>query len=72
MSRILFRLLTQANHHAPDRLRQFIRAASWKDAGESAAQHHLCLSLGDAAADFLGDGNWAPDPAGWGFPEEPS
>lgn len=69
MSRILFRLLTQSSHHAPDRLRQFIRAASWIDAGESAAQQHLGLSLGDAASDFLGDGNWTPDPARWVFPE---
>lgn len=65
MSRILFRLLTQANHRAPERLRHFIRDAAWEDAGEASAQQHLGFSLGEAAADFLGNGDWTPDPARW-------
>jgi hypothetical protein len=69
MSRILFRLLTQASHHATVRLRQFIGEASWNDAGEAAAQQHLGLGLGEVAAEFLGDGNWAPAPKRWNLAE---
>jgi hypothetical protein len=43
----------------------FIRAAHYSDAGESAAEELLGCSVGDAVAGLLGDGYWAPDPEAW-------
>lgn len=39
---------------------QFVGRAHYDDAGQTAALDSLGLSLGDAAATFLGDGNWRP------------
>ena len=65
MSRILFRVLSQTTYHAKDRFRRFISDAHFSDAGEAASQQHLGLSLGEAAADFLGEGDWEPHPFRW-------
>lgn len=39
----------------------FVSHAQWSDGGERAAVEHLGFSLGEAAATFLGDGDWAPN-----------
>jgi len=61
----LFRLLSQANHQAPDRIRCFIGDAQREDAGEASAQLYPGLSPGEIAAEFLGEGEWAPQSSRW-------
>ncbi|MGF1655631.1 MAG: hypothetical protein ACFCU3_01490 [Verrucomicrobiales bacterium] len=41
---------------------RFILNAHYADAGETACQAVFDLSLGDLVTDFLGDGNWTPQP----------
>jgi len=65
MSRILFRILSQTLHQAPERFRRFISDAQICDGGEASAQEHLGLSLGEAAAEFLGEGEWEPQSSRW-------
>ena len=65
MSRVLFRILSQTTHNAPERLRRFVRDAQFEDGGEAAAQDHLGLSLGEVAAEFLGEGDWEPRSSCW-------
>lgn len=65
MSRILFRILSQTTHHAPDRIRRFVSDAHSGDAGAASAQQHLGLTLGEIAAEFLGEGDWEPQPFRW-------
>lgn len=40
---------------------RFSNHANYEDAGESAAQEHLGLSLTQIVGSFLGEGNWKPD-----------
>ena len=65
MARTIFRIMRQSVDGAPGRFRAFIGEADAKDAGEAAAQDHLGLSLGEVAADFLGGGDWEPQPVIW-------
>lgn len=62
MARILFTMIRQSLTGGPAQFRAFLQNARWEDAGENAAQEHLGYSLGDLAAQFLGEGNWAPRP----------
>ena len=39
----------------------FVIAASWVDAGQTAALDHLGKDLGEIAGTFLGEGNWRPN-----------
>lgn len=48
---------------------QFASSATYEDAGEAACRSILHLSLGDLVADFLGEGEWAPDPRKWKYPD---
>ena len=65
MSRVLFRILSQTTHHAPERFRRFVSDAHFSDAGEASAHQHLGFSLGEAAHEFLGEGEWEPQPFRW-------
>ncbi len=65
MARTVFRLLRQAVNNAPGPFRAFVEDADRKDGGEAAAVQHLGLSLGDLAAEFLGPGDWEPNPVIW-------
>jgi hypothetical protein len=40
----------------------FIRNADWRDAGQEAALTILERDLGEVAGEFLGSGNWRPQP----------
>jgi hypothetical protein len=60
LSRILLKKIEEDIRPSKARLLSFIGQAHRDDAGESAARQHLGISLGDLAADFLGDGNWSP------------
>lgn len=56
-----------------DSFREFLQKATREDAGEAAAQEVFGISLGDAVAEFLGDGDWAPKPETWSTQrDEPS
>ena len=39
----------------------FVKHAEWKDGGQAAAERFLGQDLGEAAAGFLGPGNWSPN-----------
>jgi hypothetical protein len=41
--------------------RAFVKAAEWRDAGQTASLEHLGADLGDVAATFLGEGDWRPN-----------
>jgi hypothetical protein len=41
---------------------EFLSRAEWRDAGDAAAREVLGCNLGEIAAQFLGPGNWSPQP----------
>ena len=41
---------------------EFLQQADFRDAGKAAAEELLALNLGAVLREFLGDGNWEPDP----------
>ena len=45
----------------------FAADAVFEDAGQASCQKHLGVDLQDIVEDFLGEGNWAPDPSKWNF-----
>ena len=65
MARIIFRIIRQSVDGAPGRFRAFVGDADAMDGGQVAAKEHLGLSLGEVAADFLGEGDWEPQPVLW-------
>jgi len=65
MARTVFRLLRQAVNNAPGPFRAFVGDANRKDGGEAAAEEHLGISLGALAEEFLGPGDWTPEPLHW-------
>ena len=44
---------------------KFSNLAHWQDGGEAAIRDIFSISLGDMIGNFLGPGNWAPDPESW-------
>lgn len=58
LSQVLIRNLT-TDH--PRRFFDFVATAKRIDAGESTMREHLGMGLADCAAQFLGQGEWAPD-----------
>ena len=44
---------------------KFTNAAIWNDGGEAAAEEIFGISLGDLIANFLGEGDWWPEPNTW-------
>lgn len=48
-----------------DAFAQFINKADWANAGEDAFEEIYDLSLGDMVANFLGEGDWSPNPSSW-------
>lgn len=65
LSRILFGKIEQIIRPTKENMRLFIKEAHHRDAGDKAARQYLGWSLGDLVADFLGEGNWAPQPDVW-------
>ena len=47
---------------------EFVRLADWQDGGEHAAETVFDISLGDMIYNFLGEGEWWPDPQNWTWP----
>lgn len=43
----------------------FISKANWDDAGQSACRASFSASLGDLLSEFLGKGEWEPQPVTW-------
>jgi hypothetical protein len=65
LAQVLWRKI-EADLGAPrSAILQFIVDAHCGDGGESACLAAFGLSLGDLVTDFLGDGEWAPDPDTW-------
>lgn len=48
-----------------DAFTNFANKADWVDGGENAFQDIYGLSLGDMVGNFLGEGNWHPEPSLW-------
>jgi len=44
---------------------EFANKANWSDSGEIAMNEIYDLSLGDMVTNFLGEGDWCPDPDSW-------
>ena len=65
LARVLFAKIENGFLPSHDRLIAFIKQAHMRDAGEAAARQIFKFSLGDLAADFLGKGDWAPQPEKW-------
>lgn len=56
----LARVLVEGLSKDRERFLAFVQHAQRRDAGEAAARERLGFSLGDAAAAYLGDGDWGP------------
>jgi hypothetical protein len=65
LARILLHLVHTEIRPAKGEFRRFVLAATWADAGATAAAEHLGIQLEDIAAAFLGPGEWAPQPESW-------
>ncbi|NOX69475.1 MAG: hypothetical protein GXP15_09835 [Gammaproteobacteria bacterium] len=61
----LARYCLRALAHDIESFASFSNAASFEDAGESAAIEIFRGSLGGLIHQFFGDGNWSPDPDLW-------
>ena len=57
LAEVLFAIILKNSQHLGD----FVRMASWEDAGQAAAEEHLGVSLEEIAAEFLGPGDWEPE-----------
>jgi hypothetical protein len=53
-------LVGNISEEHPQTFHAFVQSAKLGDGGEAAAREYLEISLGDVAAAFLGDGEWAP------------
>lgn len=62
LSQVLWEKIESGLHAPREAVLEFAREANFVDAGEAAFQKVYELSLNDLAADFLGEGNWLPDP----------
>jgi hypothetical protein len=47
---------------------EFVKRADWHDAGDAAAREVLGRGLDVVAAEFLGQGNWQPQPIADAWP----
>lgn len=65
MSRLIFKVIRGQADRNHTGFRNFVRDADWDDGGAAAAEEHLGLCLGEAAASLLGEGDWKPDPDSW-------
>ncbi len=65
LAQILMRIFYEDVRPGPEKFRDFVRDARREDAGQQSLRKHFELSLGELAAEFLGDGNWEPQPAKW-------
>lgn len=72
LAEILIDVIQREVRPDPDTFRRFVATATFRDGGESAADDHLGVGLGEIASVFLGDGNWTPQPAKWNQHEEPA
>jgi len=72
LAEILIDVIQREVRPDPDTFRGFVAAANFQDGGESAAQEHLGVGLGEIASVFLGDGDWTLRPATWQSSEEPA
>jgi hypothetical protein len=65
LAQILMRIFYEDVRPGPEKFRDFVRDARSEDAGQQSMRKHFDLSLGELAAEFLGDGDWEPQPAKW-------
>ena len=65
LAQILWRKIEEDLRPGQAAILAFIGRADFADAGESACREVFDLGLGDFVAEFLGEGEWAPDPAAW-------
>ena len=72
LSRILINKIKETTRPAPAQLGAFLQSAHHNDAGAAASIDHLHVKLGDLVADFLGPGDWEPQPALWTPPNAPT
>lgn len=60
---ILWRRIESELADTREHLLDFVASATDRDAGEAACQAAFGVSLGELVTDFLGEGDWTPDPA---------
>lgn len=65
LAEILWRKIETEIGAPPEAILDFVSAADQSDAGEASFRAVFDISLGDLAGDFLGEGDWRPDPARW-------
>ena len=66
LSELLVYRITQDIAPPPDKFREFVRQADYRDAGRAAAKKYLGIELSELVEDFLGTGQWDPQPDKWG------
>jgi hypothetical protein len=72
LAEILLRKIEEDVRPSRAALLSFIGEAHRRDAGQEAAWKHLKIILGELVADFLGAGDWSPQPRKWKKSEEPA
>jgi hypothetical protein len=65
LAQVLWRKIEVDLGAARDQVLRFIAAAHASDSGEAACQSAFSTSLGDLVTDFLGEGEWKPNPDKW-------
>jgi hypothetical protein len=65
LAQLLWRKIEVDLGASHERVVRFIADAQSKDGGEAACQAVLDTSLGDLVTDFLGEGEWKPNPDKW-------
>jgi hypothetical protein len=65
LARLLWRKIEIDLNASMEEMRRFLLQAQHEDAGAEAFSRVFDMALGDLAGDYLGDGDWHPDPARW-------
>ena len=65
LAQVLWRKVTTQMSASTAELIGLINGADYADAGEASFQNVFGLGVGDLVEDFLGEGNWSPNPSTW-------
>ena len=66
LAQLLVYRITHDIEPPPEAFREFVREADYRDAGKAAAKKCLGIELAKLIEDFLGSGEWDPQPDKWG------
>lgn len=65
LAEVLWRKIEGQLNAPREAIIEFVAAADWRDAGDSAFREGFDLGLADLVEDFLGAGEWTPAPETW-------